>query len=123
MHVQRTDKPVKWLTNGFTIINLVISTFRFEEKQGLFWDGPGNFDPLSDEQDDSLSCQSVPRCGILSRRPRAAIGPLAPTMRWLFNFESLAVLETCAVVNALTVLFRFFWAGMGCSILLFYFLF
>ncbi|GBM59054.1 hypothetical protein AVEN_7430-1 [Araneus ventricosus] len=32
---------------------LVIVTSRFEATQGLFWDGPRNFEPWSDDEDDT----------------------------------------------------------------------
>ncbi|GBM08625.1 hypothetical protein AVEN_52462-1 [Araneus ventricosus] len=29
---------------------------RFEATQGLFWDGPRNFEPLSDDEHDTWTC-------------------------------------------------------------------
>ncbi|GBM17244.1 hypothetical protein AVEN_72953-1, partial [Araneus ventricosus] len=56
--------------------------------RGLFWDGPRNFEPQSDDEDDARAgthLSKLPRhsrfLGVgSSRRPRAAIGPLAPTI-------------------------------------------
>ncbi|GBL71966.1 hypothetical protein AVEN_115011-1 [Araneus ventricosus] len=36
-------------------ISLVILTSRFEATQGLFWDGPCNFEPRSDDEDGTPS--------------------------------------------------------------------
>ncbi|GBN61340.1 hypothetical protein AVEN_265253-1, partial [Araneus ventricosus] len=38
--------------------SLVILTSRFEATRGLFWDGPRNFEPRSDDEDDT--CAGTP---------------------------------------------------------------
>ncbi|GBL92602.1 hypothetical protein AVEN_123779-1 [Araneus ventricosus] len=35
------------------MFSLVILTSRFEATRGLFWDGPRNFEPRSDDEDDT----------------------------------------------------------------------
>ncbi|GBM10226.1 hypothetical protein AVEN_177494-1 [Araneus ventricosus] len=38
---------------GGLVLVLVILTSRFEATRGLFWDGPRNFEPRSDDEDDT----------------------------------------------------------------------
>ncbi|GBN70773.1 hypothetical protein AVEN_84384-1 [Araneus ventricosus] len=40
------------LKENFSLV-LVILTSRFEATRGLFWDGPRNFEPRSDDEDDT----------------------------------------------------------------------
>ncbi|GBM53226.1 hypothetical protein AVEN_14244-1 [Araneus ventricosus] len=51
-----------WSANAFGVlpavvarklIRLVILTSRLEATRGLFWDGPRNFEPRSDDEDDA----------------------------------------------------------------------
>ncbi|GBL92757.1 hypothetical protein AVEN_213694-1 [Araneus ventricosus] len=39
----------------FQGLGLVILTIRFAATRGLFWDGPRNFEPRSDDEDDTPS--------------------------------------------------------------------
>ncbi|GBM45108.1 hypothetical protein AVEN_251836-1 [Araneus ventricosus] len=42
------------------IFSLIILASRFEATRGLFWDGPRNFEPRSDEEDDISAGLSSP---------------------------------------------------------------
>ncbi|GBN87281.1 hypothetical protein AVEN_16232-1, partial [Araneus ventricosus] len=44
------DDPLSVMDPKFS---LVILTSRFEETRGLFWDGPRNFEPRSDDEIDT----------------------------------------------------------------------
>ncbi|GBM82178.1 hypothetical protein AVEN_178935-1 [Araneus ventricosus] len=41
-------------------VSLVILTSRFEATRGLFWDEPRNFEPRSDDKDDTLAGNPSP---------------------------------------------------------------
>ncbi|GBM19518.1 hypothetical protein AVEN_107989-1 [Araneus ventricosus] len=51
-HFAQTGKTLlPWLKEQF--LSLVILTSRFEATRGLFWDVPRNFEPRSDDEDDT----------------------------------------------------------------------
>ncbi|GBM17764.1 hypothetical protein AVEN_99646-1 [Araneus ventricosus] len=60
MNPGKTNKA-RWLTSANRILRLHIATkfslvvlaSRFEATRGLFWDGPRNFEPRSDDEDDT----------------------------------------------------------------------
>ncbi|GBM20501.1 hypothetical protein AVEN_61045-1 [Araneus ventricosus] len=38
---------------GVKVLSLLVLTSNFEATRGLFWNGPRNFEPLSDDEDDT----------------------------------------------------------------------
>ncbi|GBM84696.1 hypothetical protein AVEN_93078-1 [Araneus ventricosus] len=66
---QYLNDTLHLLTQGLDIL-----TSRFEVTRGLFWDGPRNFEPRSDDDDDTLAGTPSPNFRIIPTG-----GRLAPT--------------------------------------------
>ncbi|GBM90823.1 hypothetical protein AVEN_103541-1 [Araneus ventricosus] len=63
-HNASTKNPTPPVLNGPSqALYLVISTSRFEVAGGLFWDGLRNFEPRSDDKDDTWAVTTTPTGG------------------------------------------------------------